>query len=230
MAVADGVAGRFKQMILSGQLGPGDRLPPERDLAIQLGVSRNSIREALAALTEVGVLGARVGAGTYVTELHPGRLFESTAFVVDLLRPDRVLDVLAVRRVLESYATSLAATAIADQQLSELDELIEKMTNDSVPVAERIASDVEFHRRICAVSGNHVLAGLLDSVRGGALPASQWRGATDPAAAERMHVEHRMIRDALRERDPNLAATLAAAHVAGIEAWIRESKLPAAVR
>jgi GntR family transcriptional regulator, transcriptional repressor for pyruvate dehydrogenase complex len=220
---ADGATGRLKEMILSGRLGPGDRLPAERELAAQLGVSRNTIREAVAALTQVGVLDSRVGAGTYVTELRPATLFASTTFAVDLLRSGRILEVLEVRRCLEAHATSRAAGHITVDQLDSLERLMDRMSTESVPIIERIGADFEFHRIIADASGNNILAGLLDSVRGRALPASRWRGATDPTAAERMNVEHRMIYQALVARDADLAATLAAAHVAGVEAWIRDS-------
>jgi DNA-binding FadR family transcriptional regulator len=220
--VADGATDRLKEMILSGLLGPGDRLPAERELAAQLGVSRNTVREAVAALTQVGVLDSRIGAGTYVTELRPATLFASTSFAVDLLRDGRMGEVLEVRRCLEAYATGRAAGRITVDQLDNLERLMDLMSTRAAPIAERIRSDFEFHRIIAEASGNTILAELLDSVRGRALPASRWRGATDPTAAERMHVEHRMIYQALVARDAELAATLAAAHIAGVEAWIRD--------
>src|SRR5690625_4801358 len=95
-------------MILSGELKPGSRLPPEKELSERLGLSRNSLREAVKALEVVRVLDVRRGDGTYVTSLEPGLLMEAVAFVVDLHHDDSVLDFLAVRRLLEPSAAALA--------------------------------------------------------------------------------------------------------------------------
>src|SRR5690606_28107285 len=78
--VVDGI----KRMILDGELGPGDRLPVEKDLAEALGVSRGSLREGVRALSILGIVDTRQGDGTYVTSLDPGRLLSPMGFVVDL--------------------------------------------------------------------------------------------------------------------------------------------------
>src|SRR5262245_33032024 len=84
MRVTDQAIESIKQMIVSGELGPGDRLPREAELAERLGLSRNSLREAVTALSLVRVLEVRQGDGTYVTSLDPELLLETMAFVVDL--------------------------------------------------------------------------------------------------------------------------------------------------
>ncbi len=220
MPVADSAAAAIKNLILTGELQAGDRLPAERALAAQLGVSRNSLREAVAALTEMGVLEARHGDGTYLTTLDPRALFESMGFAVDLMRTAHLPDVLAVRRTLEAFATGLAASVISDEEIHELDALQQGVFAAGLAVEDQIRLDIAFHARISTIAGNGVLAGLLDVIRGTAIQASQWRGANDPSGIDRADVEHRMIVDALRARDSGLAATLAASHVAGVEAWI----------
>ena len=94
-----------------GEWGPGTRLPRESDLAQQLGLSRNSLREAVRALSLARVLEVRQGDGTYVSSLEPGELLEPTLSATDLLRGRTVLDLFEVRRMLEPEAAALAARA-----------------------------------------------------------------------------------------------------------------------
>ena len=100
MALTDEAILRIKEMILGGQLKPGDRLPREADLAETLGLSRNSLREAVRALALINILDVRQGDGTYVTSLDPNLLLDTLTFVVDFHRDDTVLDFLRVRRIL----------------------------------------------------------------------------------------------------------------------------------
>ena len=101
MAVTDEAILQIKQMILDGRLRPGDRLPPEQELSASLGLSRSSLREAVKALEIIRVLDVRRGDGTYVTSLEPGLLLEAMSFVVDLHEDASVLELFAVRRILE---------------------------------------------------------------------------------------------------------------------------------
>src|SRR3954469_23790967 len=91
MPVTDVAIDRIKDMIISGELAPGDRLPKEADLAERLGLSRNSLREAVRALALINVLDVRQGDGTYVTSLEPHLLLDALSFVVDFHRDDTVL-------------------------------------------------------------------------------------------------------------------------------------------
>ena len=120
MAVTDEAIEKIKGMIVSGALRPGDRLPKESELAAELGLSRNSLREAVRALSLIRILDVRQGDGTYVTSLDPQLLLEAMSFVVDFHRDDTVLEFLAVRRILEPAATAMAASRISEQQLDAL--------------------------------------------------------------------------------------------------------------
>src|SRR5918994_2109476 len=98
----------IKGMLTRGELQPGSRLPVEKDLAAQLGVSRGSLREGVRALATLGVLETRQGDGTYVTSLDPGMLLSPLTFLADLQQPAHAADLLAVRRGLESESVALA--------------------------------------------------------------------------------------------------------------------------
>src|SRR5579864_6030377 len=108
----------IRELIASGEWGPGTRLPREADLAKQLGLSRNSLREAVRALALARVLEVRQGDGTYVSSLEPGELFEPTLSAMNLLRGRTVFELFEVRRLLEPEAAGLAALR-ADATMKE---------------------------------------------------------------------------------------------------------------
>src|SRR5256885_2686285 len=108
-SVTDEAIEKIREMIVSGRWGPGDRLPREADLAAELGLSRNSLREAVRALSLLRVLEVRQGDGTYVSSLKPDLLLESTGFVTHLLGDQTMLQLFEVRRLLEPAAAAMAA-------------------------------------------------------------------------------------------------------------------------
>ncbi|GAA2093587.1 FadR/GntR family transcriptional regulator [Kitasatospora saccharophila] len=222
MPVTDEAIVRIKEMILGGELAPGAKLPKEADLAERLGLSRNSLREAVKALSLIRVLDVRQGDGTYVTSLEPELLLDTLAFVVDFHRDDTVLHFLQVRRILEPEATALAARAMTEQQVGALGELLAALPDDA-SLDELLANDLEFHRLIAAGSGNPVLVSLLDGISAPTTRARIWRGLTEEGAAARTREQHRAIHSALAHRDADLARALALAHVCGVEQWLRDT-------
>src|SRR3978361_1938388 len=96
-------------MLLSGELKPGDRLPPEKELSDVLGLSRSSLREAVKALEIIRVLDVRRGDGTYVTSLTPDLLLAAMSFAVDIHQDSLMLELFEVRHILEPAAAALAA-------------------------------------------------------------------------------------------------------------------------
>src|SRR5258706_9437399 len=99
----------IRELIASGEWGPGTRLPREADLAAQLGLSRNSLREAVRALSLARVLEVRQGDGTYVSSLHPHDLLEPTRFATHLLRGSTVLQLFEARRILQPETAAMTA-------------------------------------------------------------------------------------------------------------------------
>ncbi|MFC8719691.1 FadR/GntR family transcriptional regulator [Kitasatospora sp. NPDC057198] len=222
MPVTDEAIVRIKEMILGGELAPGAKLPKEADLAERLGLSRNSLREAVKALSLIRVLDVRQGDGTYVTSLEPELLLDTLAFVVDFQRDDTVLHFLQVRRILEPEATALAARAMTDAQVAALGELLAALPEDA-SLDELLANDLEFHRLIAIGSGNPVLVPLLDGISAPTTRARIWRGLTEEGATARTREQHRAIHSALARRDADLARALALAHVCGVEQWLRDT-------
>jgi DNA-binding FadR family transcriptional regulator len=211
---------QIKQMIAEGTLEPGQRLPAERDLAARLGISRSSVREAIRALTVLGVLEARHGSGVYVTRLQAGDLLETFGVVADLSRGERLVELLEVRRILESTATALAAARITPDRLAEVEEHLTAMNATDDP--DRIlAHDLAFHRAIAEAAGNETMAAILEGLSSRTFRARVWRGYQEAGAIARTRREHAAIHRALAARDPEAARTAAAAHVREVEEWLR---------
>ena len=127
MGVTSKVIDNIREMISSGELSPGDRLPPEHELADRLGVSRGSLREAVRALSQIKVLDVRRGDGTYVTSLAPSELLSGLAFAVELLQPQGLEEVLEVRRLLLPPAAALAAQRVTREQIAEMHAVVDQL-------------------------------------------------------------------------------------------------------
>src|SRR3954447_25449225 len=223
MALTDEAILRIKEMIVSGQLKPGDRLPREPDLADQLGLSRNSLREAVRALALVNILDVRQGDGTYVTSLNPDLLLDALTFVVDFHQDDSVLDFLRVRRILEPAAAAMAAQRIRSDEAEEIQQIIDGCQVDEGG-EDFLRHDVEFHRLLGLASGNAVLASLIEGLSGPTNRARMWRGRTQAGAQEQTLSEHQAILDAVRTGAPDLASALMTMHVAGVELWVERAR------
>ena len=222
MSVTDEAIARIREMIAEGRLKPGDRLPKEADLAALLGLSRNSLREAVRALSLIHVLDVRQGDGTYVTGLEPERLLEAVGFMVELRHDTSLLEVFEVRRLLEPAATARAAELISAEQLAELEQELLR-AEGARSVEELVAHDLDFHRMIVQAAGNQVLSALLVQLNSPTVRARVWRGLTQEGALERTLAEHRGLVAALRAGRADLAHACAMVHIAGVEEWLRAS-------
>jgi DNA-binding FadR family transcriptional regulator len=225
---------KIKQMLVDQELRPGDKLPVEKDLAAILGVSRNTIREAVRALTSLKMLQTRQGDGTYVTSLQPELLLDGMSFVADLHRENGELHFLHVRRILEPEATALAIGRLSDADHAQLRQLLDEA--DALVHATDIdhdrlmANDRTFHTLITSRCGNPVLAALVENTSGKTVRARLWRGRLDTGADMRTVTEHRMIYQAIADSDGERARLRAAAHILGVEDAVRAMTVPEADR
>jgi GntR family transcriptional repressor for pyruvate dehydrogenase complex len=220
MAVTDEAIEKIKAMIDSGQLGPGDRLPREEELAASLGLSRSSLREAVRALTFVRVLDVRHGDGTYVSSLQPELLLDAVSFIIDFHRDDSVLSFLEVRRLVEPGATARAALHADEEDVAQLRKVLAAAHTDLEPT-RFIELDRQFHSEVARLARNPVLSSLLESISGPIQRARLWRGLAQADASTRTVQDHTGIVDAIERHDPELAAARAIAHISGLEDWLR---------
>jgi DNA-binding FadR family transcriptional regulator len=211
---------KIRERIVSGSWGPGARLPKESELAAELGLSRNSLREAVRALSQLRVLEVRQGDGTYVSSLEPDLLLESTGFVTHLLLGDTELELFEVRRLLEGAAAALATARITDDGRHELRAMLDRMA-EAESVEDLVEADVGFHAVIARATGNAVLTSLLASLSTRTMRVRLWRGRSVDNALDVTRDEHRRIYEAISSGDPELARAAATAHIASGERWVR---------
>ena len=200
MALTDEAIDKIKEMITSGRVRPGEKLPREADLAAELGLSRNSLREAVKALSLVNVLDVRQGDGTYATSLAPSLLLEALSFIVDFHRDDTVLEFLEVRRILEPAATGLAAVRMPDEERTELGKILargrrwtRRSRTSSPPTLSSTARSRSARATRCSPRWS-------TTCRCPPARARIWRGMTEPRAQERTLAEHRAIYHAIMSR------------------------------
>jgi GntR family transcriptional repressor for pyruvate dehydrogenase complex len=210
----------MSEMISSGAFVPGAKLPPEADLAEQLGASRSTLREAVRALVTARVLDVRRGDGTYVTSLRPELLLEGIAFAADLMQADFSVELVEVRRILEPAAARLAAGKIDEDTLRQLEEVLTHMREADGP-EELVRFDAEFHGLVAAASGNATLASMLAGVSGRTVRARVWRSIVEDAAIRDTIAQHEDIFQALAAGDTALAEAASLVHVATTESWVR---------
>jgi GntR family transcriptional repressor for pyruvate dehydrogenase complex len=209
-SLAHDAAEHLRELIGSGALQPGDKLPPERSLATRLGVSRPTLREAVRGLVIMGLLETRHGAGTYV--VRPDAPDGNALTVTIDLQGAPIEELFEIRLLLEPSVTERAAARCTEAELAELHAILERMDAAVADPAVFIVADAEFHRVIHVAARSATMLSLLDGIadlsrRGRTL------SSTRPGVTRRTAHEHRAILDALDARDPVLAREAMAAHL-----------------
>jgi GntR family transcriptional regulator, transcriptional repressor for pyruvate dehydrogenase complex len=225
--VTDEAIDRIRELIASGQWGAGTRLPREADLAKQLGLSRNSLREAVRALSLARVLEVRQGDGTYVSSLEPGELLEPTLSATRLLQGRTVLELFEVRRMLEPEAAAMAAQRADEEVLGALRGELDRMIAAGDKADDLVGADAAFHDVIARAPGNGVLQALLRSLSTSTIRARLWHGIADRGALDLARDEHTRIYDAIAAGDPDLARAATLLHIVTNETWLRQHLGPA---
>ena len=208
------VVARLEQLLCQGVLGPGMQLPPERELAKVLGVSRSSLREALQALREFGVLEARHGAGNFIATGAPRLLERATAFFIPLTRTS-LLELTQTRMALETALAGLAAEHAAEQDLTAMAGHLAAMRRHLDDLDAYIAEEEQFHQAIATAAGNSLMLMLMallqDRLRAGRRRTGALRSA---------HVsygEHEAIYRAIAARDAPAARAAMSHHLDQVE-------------
>jgi GntR family transcriptional repressor for pyruvate dehydrogenase complex len=207
----DRVVEHVRWLIERGALGLGDRLPGERDLAHELGVSRPSVRSGLEALEAMGVVVSRRGAGTFIAEGPPDFGKEPLSLLASLHRLTAV-EMFEARLVLEVGVAGLAARHASAEQLAAMADEVSEMFASLEDPRAFLLHDVRFHRAIASGCGNRVLAALMEMV---AAQFYELRKQTINRARDlRQSAEmHRKIYRAIRARDVPAAQAAMAEHL-----------------
>ena len=202
---AEEVVTRLREMIQSGELSPGDRLPPERDLAKLLGVSRPTLRAGIRSLTTVGILQSKQGAGTFVAEAEESPTLDTSALrLLSALHGFTSDEMFEARLALEMSIAALAAERADSEQMAQLAEEIAGMYSSLDRPEQYLVHDMQFHQTIAAASGNRILTALMNMV---AAILFDYRSKTVKRATDLKDSaeQHHSIYRAIREHDPEQA-------------------------
>lgn len=206
-------------LIGDGRIARNTRLPPELELAAQIGVSRGSLREAVRVLAYLGILDVRVGDGTYVTNLDGANLLRGLNLFGQVANEKTVLEIFEIRRVLESSTAAMAASRITPEQLSELEENLEALRSET-DVENFVRLDIRFHDLIAAATGNVSLRMLCASFSAQTQRARLARSRNVEGILSRSSAEHEDIFRHIKSGEPALAAAASTSHVANVEHWL----------
>jgi GntR family transcriptional repressor for pyruvate dehydrogenase complex len=219
-ALPDQIAARLIDLITERQLKPGDRLPPERELAATMGVSRSSLREALRALAMLGVAEMRQGDGTYLTTLDPISLMKPVGLVL-ALNDGGLEQLFEARKIVEPGLAALAARRISDEAAAELHRVAEASAAALDDPEAFMLADIELHALIARAADNAVLIRLLDSVAGMGIASRRRTGRLAPVREQSAH-DHREIAAAIAAHDPEAAGAAMLRHLENVERAVTE--------
>lgn len=221
------VLAHVEAQLLDGDLRPGERLPSERTLSEQLGVSRSSVREAIRVLEGFGLVRTATGSGPTAGAIvisTPGAAMSTlmrlqvsaTGFPVD--------DIVRTRLIIETAVVGdLCRSHVSHGQLTGAASLLNAMENDELTAAEFLSLDAAFHLALAEASGNSVIAAVLAGLRAG-IEAYASEGASRidnwPRTRDRLRAEHRGILTAIDARDAANAHTRIHDHISGYYAEI----------
>ena len=223
--LADAVVHQIEQLILRGILRPGERLPSERDLSNRLGVSRPSLRDAIAALSKSGLLETRANAGIFVSDAL-GSTFPKPLTEIFARHDEAALDYLAFRRDMEGLAGERAAKFGSDTDLKIIDTIFTKMeaAHPKRNSADEAALDADFHLSIIEASHNvimlHMMRSMFDLLRTGVF-YNRKTMFQQRTTRRSLLDQHRAINNALQARDAFATRAAIEAHLDYVEVALK---------
>jgi len=212
--VYEEVARQIERLILK-KLQPGDKLPSERELAETLGVSRSSIRDAIRSLELMGMVEPRQGAGTIVREISADSLVNPLANALKR-KEDLISELLDFRKMLEPPLAARAATRISPDEISEMEEILQRQEEKQRQGDAAVAEDAEFHYSIALASGNSVVLKVLDTLMD-LLRDTRERTLQVEGRPQKSLAGHRRILAAIKRHDAEGARAAMRRHIEDVE-------------
>lgn len=220
------VADRVQQMIISGTLRPGDRLPPEPQLSEQFGVSRTAIREAVRVLVERCLIEVRQGQGTFVVLPSSDRASEFLSLFLQLTNRS-ITELLEARRAIELEAAALAAVRRDEDDLRRIAACLDGMryiqSSPTVDPEPFIESDVQFHLQIARATRNEIFTFMLTVLRD-LLRENIRQALRAPQTRSRAIAEHEKVLNAIKKGDPEEARSTMVKHLENAQQWARDAR------
>lgn len=211
---------QIRELVMRGELKPGDKLPSERDLVERLQVSRASIREALSALEMMGLFEVRSGEGTFMRKLKPESVIAPLAWMLSIEK-GTAEELLEVRKILEVQAAQMAAQRAQSVDIHEMAEALEDMRQEIVnPELGGEKADLRFHYAITRATKNKILILLMDTISDmmqQMLKTSRAKLYAGKYTPNILYMEHAKIYEAIRMKDSIKAGELILEHLTGVE-------------
>ncbi|PUU92261.1 FadR/GntR family transcriptional regulator [Halanaerobium sp.] len=215
---------QIRELIYEGELKKGDKLPSERQLKKDLGVSRASIREAFSALEMIGLIESRPGEGTFIRDSFDEDIFNPLSLIL-LLNDNVAEELLELRRVLEIDCVKLAAERATEAEIEELQSYIEDLLSSSGYEEESIKADKMFHYTIARASGNKVLLFFMRSISEAMdfhIKNTRTKLVSKKETMTDFASQHQQIFKALKEHNPEQAAAEMKNHLDYVEKLINK--------
>lgn len=202
------VAGEILEWVRENGLKVGDRLPPEREIAARLGVSRATVSQALVAMEVVGVVAVRHGDGAILVES------QATSRIVGALRQhaERLPEVIEAREALETKLAALAAVRRTDEDLAEIDAALDFMAADIDGGGRGVEGDERFHAAVTRAGHSALLSRLMAEISE-LIRETRIESLSQPGRPNDSLKGHRRIAEAIRAQDPDAAAAAMQAHI-----------------
>jgi GntR family transcriptional repressor for pyruvate dehydrogenase complex len=217
------VVERIKDLLARGELKAGSRLPPERDLADMLNISRPSLRTALKALSVMGIIHAKPGAGTYIADSLPEIFTEPMQFMT-LINNTSIEELFEARRIIEAGLAELAAERATADDVQALINELEGMRATIDDPENFLKHDVRFHQVMAHIANNKLMSCVMDTIAQLLFHIRRQTIANASDLDEAIEW-HQKIIEAIRKHDPKRAKDMLSGHLrAARDAWVRDNK------
>jgi GntR family transcriptional repressor for pyruvate dehydrogenase complex len=223
--ISEEIVEQIKNLIAKGELKPGHRIPSERDLAVMLGVSRPSVREAIMVLEAMGFLESRQGGGTFVRTLTETSIADPLAILVEQRDPEMLRALAEVRMGLESWSAYLAAQRATEEEITEIRRLFGIMEEQAASGGWDPDVDARFHYAITAAAHNSLQMHVLNSVHTlfhATIQVALMEFYRQQGTIEKLRIQHAAILEAIAARDPELARATMMTHLTMVEEKMTE--------
>ncbi len=218
--VSEDIVNQIKRLISEGKLKPGDKLPPERELIKQLGVSRPSLREALNALVALGLLEVRQAKRTYVRSVT-SKLIEDPIGLLIKADEQKIFDLIDVRKAIETWSAYHAAQKASKEDVEKLETLVKQMQKAFEEGRSWEKEDADFHLAIAQATHNtiqvHIMSGIYDLLK-----QSMVKVFVNRDQVRRLIDHHHQIFLAIKNRSPEKARKKTLDHLNFVEAELKK--------
>lgn len=219
--ISEDIANQIKRLIVDGKLKPGDKLPPERELIKQLGVSRPSLREAINSLVTLGFLEVRQAKRTFVKSVA-SKLIEDPLALLIKADTQKIIDLIEVRKAIETWAAYHAAQKASNEDIETLGSIIDKMKKAFEERRSWEKEDADFHLAIAKATHNtihmHIMSGIYDLLK-----ESMAKIFIDREKVKKLMNHHQQIFSAIKSRSPEKARQKTLDHLNYVETEVKKS-------